>query len=72
MRRLLRIACGAILIAVPPLWVALFLVGSAAAFWYDGSYPTRYGLGILVLTSIVGVVMFVAGLDMVSSARSSK
>jgi hypothetical protein len=72
MKRRLQIACGVFLVGLPLIWVALFVAGSAAAFWYDGSYPTRYGLGVLALTSVIGVVMLIAGLDMISSGRDSK
>jgi hypothetical protein len=72
MRRRLLITCGALLVAIPLLWIALLVAGSALAFWFDYSYPSRYGIGILVLTSIIGLVMLVAGLDIISSAKDSK
>ena len=72
MRRWFLIVCGTLLIVIPLLWVAFYLTGSVLIYWFAGFYPSRYGLGIFVLSLFVGIVMVVAGLDIVSSWRNSK
>lgn len=72
MRRLFLIACGTLLISIPLLWVVFYLTGSVLTYWFVGLYPSRNGLGIFVLSLFVGIVMVLAGLDIVSSWRNSK
>ena len=61
------IACGTLLVVIPLLWMVVFVMAAVCNFWFDGTYPSRYDVAILVLTSIVGAVMIVVGMDIVSS-----
>jgi hypothetical protein len=70
-RRYFLIAGGAFLIGVPLLWLVLCLIGAVLAFWSYGDYPSRYEVGVLALTCVIGTVMIVAGLDLLSSAKAA-
>jgi len=72
MRRRLLITCGTLLVRVPLLWIIFALLGFTWTFWFAGEYPTRYALGVLGLTSVIGLVTFIPGLDIISSAKNSK
>ena len=64
--------CGAFLVGVPCLWFIYQIVGYTFMYWHEGFYPSRYGIGIFVLTMAVGAVMVLAGLDIFANWRNSK
>jgi len=64
--------CGAFLMGIPCLWFSYQIVGYTIIYWHEGFYPSRQGLGIFVLTLVVGIVMVLAGLDLFATWRNSK
>lgn len=67
MKRYFLVGCGACLIAIPCLWVVYQLVVYGLVYWYEGFYPSRFGIGLFFMTLIVGIVMVIARLDIVGT-----
>jgi len=65
-------ACGAFLVVVPCLWFSYQLVRYTVIYWHEGFYPSMYGVGVFILTLVVGIVMVLAGLDLFATWRKSK